>query len=115
MMLAYRLLGLVAVALALIGIALPVLPTVPFLLLAAFFFARSNPEWERRIVEHPRFGQSIRDWRERRAIGRKAKAAAIAALAASGALGLTLLELPWLFVPAGVALITGTWIATRPS
>ena len=112
---AYRLFGLVAVVLGVIGIILPVLPTVPFLLLAAFFFARSNPEWELRIVEHPRFGPPIRHWRERRAIGRKAKAAALTALAASGIAGLLLLDWPWMLIPPGAGIIAGTWIATRPS
>jgi uncharacterized membrane protein YbaN (DUF454 family) len=58
--LAYQFLGLLAVALAIVGIILPLLPTVPFLLLAAFFFARSHPEWERKILEHARFGSPSR-------------------------------------------------------
>jgi uncharacterized protein len=101
--LAYRLLGLVAVALGVIGI-----------FLAAFFFARSNPAWERRILEHPRFGPPVRAWRERGAIGRRAKAAALMGLGGSAVLGLWLVEGSWRFVPLGVAVIVGTWIATRP-
>lgn len=111
----YLILGLVAVALGIVGIFLPILPTVPFMLLAAFLFARSNPAWERRILQHPRFGPPIRDWRERGAIGRRAKAAALAALAASAGLGLWLLDEPWRWLPLAVALVTGSWIATRPS
>ena len=115
MKLAYQLFGLLAVALAVAGIILPIVPTVPFLLLAAFFFARGSPEWERKIVEHPRFGPPIRAWRERGAIGLKGKAAAIVALAASGAAGLMLLEWPWSVAPLTVGLIAGTWILSRPS
>jgi uncharacterized protein len=111
----YLTLGLIAVALGVIGIFLPVLPTVPFMLLAAFMFARSNPAWERRILEHPRFGPPIRAWRERGAIGRGGKVAALLALTASAAGGFVLLEGVWRFVPLGVALVTGSWIATRPS
>jgi hypothetical protein len=111
----YLVLGLVAVAAGIIGIFLPILPTVPFMLLAAFFFARSNPAWERRILDHPNFGPPIRAWRERGAIGRRAKVAAVLALGVSAAGGLWLLPEPWRWVPLGVAVVTGTWIATRPS
>jgi uncharacterized protein len=111
----YLILGLAAVALGVVGIFLPILPTVPFMLLAAFFFARSNPVWERRILEHPRFGPPILAWRERGAIGRGAKIAAVIALAGSAGLGLWLLLEPWRYVPLGVAVICGSWISTRPS
>ena len=111
---AFLILGLMSVVLGLVGIFLPILPTVPFMLLAAFFFARSNPAWERRILEHPRFGPPILAWRERRAIGRHAKVAAVIALAASAVMGLLLIDSAWRYLPLGVALICGTWIATRP-
>ncbi|MBA2920077.1 DUF454 family protein [Sphingomonas sp. MAH-20] len=109
----YLLLGLVAVALGTIGVFLPILPTVPFLLLAAFCFARSNPAWERRVIEHPRFGPPIQAWRERRAISRRGKTAALVALTASAAAGLLMLDSPWCYVPLAVALMCGSWIATR--
>jgi uncharacterized membrane protein YbaN (DUF454 family) len=111
---AYLTFGLMSVALGLIGIFVPILPTVPFMLLAAFFFARGNPAWERRLLEHPRFGPPIRDWRERGAIGRRAKHAAILALAVSAAAGLIMIDGPWRYLPLLVALVSGTWIATRP-
>ena len=63
--------GIISVSLGIIGAFLPVLPTVPFLLLAVFCFARSNPAWEKRILDHPTYGPQIADWRERRAISRK--------------------------------------------
>lgn len=110
----YLTLGLTSVALGVIGIFLPILPTVPFMLLAAFFFARSNPVWEQRILEHPRFGPPIRAWRERGAIGRTAKVAALVALGVSAAGGLFLLNEPWRYAPLLIAVICGSWIATRP-
>jgi uncharacterized membrane protein YbaN (DUF454 family) len=112
---AYQLFGLLALGAAGVGVVMPLLPTVPFLLLAAFCFARSNPEWERRIVEHPRFGGAIRDWRERRAIGAKAKAAAAVALGASAMGGLILLDYPWSLAPIVAASVAGAWIMSRPS
>ena len=100
-------------ALALIGVALPILPTVPFLLLAAFCFARSHPEWEQRLLNHPRYGQSLRDWRERRAIGRKAKIGAVTAM--SVGVGFTWLTVgwPWVGISLAVLVVCGSWIWTR--
>lgn len=105
--------GIVSVALGAIGAALPIMPTVPFLLLAAFFFARSNPAWERRILDHPQWGAQVRDWRERRAIGRRAKIGAIGAMAAGAVFTWFTLGVPWVFVSLAILAICGTWIATR--
>ncbi|HEX8571309.1 MAG TPA: YbaN family protein [Allosphingosinicella sp.] len=107
-------LGFASVALGAAGILLPLLPTVPFMLLAAFFFARSSPRLEAWIVEHPRFGPSIRAWRERGAIGPAGKRAALGAFAFSAVLGLVLLPFPWLLAPLAAAVGGGGWIATRP-
>ena len=107
-------LGFASVGLGILGIALPLLPTVPFMLLAAFFFARSSPRLEARIVEDPRFGPHIKAWREKGAIGPAGKRAALAAFAFSAVIGLVLLLFPWLLAPVAAALIGGGWIATRP-
>jgi uncharacterized protein len=107
-------LGFASVALGALGVLLPLLPTVPFMLLAAFFFARSSPRLEARILDHPRFGPHVRAWRTSGAIGPAGKRAALAAFAFSALIGLVLLPFPWLLVPAGAALVGGSWIATRP-
>ena len=105
--------GLVALALGTAGIVLPLLPTVPFYLLAAFCFARSNKAWEDRLLAHPRWGPPIREWRNRRAIPRRAKLAALTAMAASSALSLALISWPWSAFPVLACLCSGTWIWTR--
>jgi len=107
-------LGFLCVAVGAVGIVLPLLPTVPFMLLAAFFFARSSPRLEAWIVEHPRFGPHVQAWRERGAISPAGKRAALAAFAFSAVLGLVLLPFPWLLAPSAAALAGGSWIATRP-
>jgi uncharacterized membrane protein YbaN (DUF454 family) len=111
----YLVCGFVALALGGLGAFLPLLPTVPFVLLAAFCFARSNPELERRLLEHPHFGAHIRDWREKGAISRRGKIAATIAFAVSAAVALAFAPPPWSFVPLAAALIGGTWIWTRPN
>ncbi len=105
--------GLAALGLGVIGVALPIMPTVPFLLLAAFCFARSRPDWEQKLLDHPRYGPPLSDWRERQAISRRAKLAAIAAMAAGvGFTGLTV-GWPWVLISVAVLLIAGSWIWTR--
>jgi uncharacterized membrane protein YbaN (DUF454 family) len=113
--LGYAAVGLFALALGVVGVFLPLLPTVPFVLLAAFCFARSNPQWERRLLEHRLFGPHIHAWRRSGAISRKGKAAAAIAFAASAAIGLLFLKLPWALLPALAALIGGSWVLTRPN
>ena len=109
----YRLLGLAALGLGMVGAVLPIMPTVPFLLVAVYFFARSSPELERRILDHPHFGPQIRDWRERRAISRKAKTLAISAMAAGAVFTWYMLGAPWYYVSIAILVVAGGWIATR--
>ena len=105
--------GFVCVGIGAIGAFLPVLPTVPFLLLAVFCFARSRPEWAERLYRHPRYGPSLREWRDRRAIDRRAKVSSMAVMALSAAISWATIGWPWAAVVTGVLLCTGIWIWTR--
>ena len=110
----YLISGFLALGLGGLGVLLPLLPTVPFIILAAYCFARSDETLERWLVEHPTFGTHIRLWRERGAISRKGKRAALAAFAASALIALLFVSLPYSLTPLAAALIGGTWIWTRP-
>ena len=105
--------GLAFVGIGAVGAFLPLLPTVPFLLLALFCFARGNPAWEQRLLDHPKWGLPLRQWRERRAIPRRAKKAALLAMGISVAVTALTAGWPWVLVPAGVMALSGTWIWTR--
>ena len=109
----FKLLGMLSVGLGAVGAVLPIMPTVPFLLLAVYFFARSNPELERKILDHPHWGPQVRDWRERRAISRKSKTIAIVAMASGAVFTYFTLGHPWYWVSVAVLVIAGSWIATR--
>ncbi|WP_147158435.1 YbaN family protein [Novosphingobium sediminis] len=105
--------GLMFVGIGAVGAVLPLLPTVPFLLLALFCFARGNPAWEKRLLDHPTYGPLLLDWRQRRAIPRRAKWAALIAMGISVAVtGLTA-GWPWVLIPLAVMALSGGWIWTR--
>jgi len=111
---AYLAVGFAALLLGGIGLFVPLLPTVPFVILAAFCFARSSPRLENWLLSHRTFGPHISAWRSRGAISRKGKVAALVAFGASAVIGLLVLALPWSLVPLAAATIGGSWIATRP-
>ncbi|MEG6509503.1 YbaN family protein [Methyloligella sp. 2.7D] len=69
----FRAVGLCMVAIGALGVALPVLPTTPFLIIAAACFARSSPRLEAWLLDHPQFGPFLREWRARGAIPRRGK------------------------------------------
>lgn len=79
----YLSLGWLLVTIGVIGAFLPVLPTTPFLIMAVACFARSSPRLEAWLLNHPKFGQPLRDWREKGAIPRNAKIAAVLMMTAS--------------------------------
>ncbi|MBF9196185.1 YbaN family protein [Microvirga sp. BT290] len=112
----YLCLGYASLGLGVIGIFLPVLPTTPFVLLAVWFFARSNPALAERLYSHPRFGHLLTTWRDQRAIPLRAKIMALSMLAVSYGLILWLSESA--ILPVVLAIIMGSvalFIATRPS
>lgn len=79
-------LGWLMVALAVAGVFLPLLPTTPFLLLAAGLFARSSPRFEQWLLNHPLFGETLRRWRKNGAISARAKVMSVALIVTSYAL-----------------------------
>ncbi len=109
----YRILGYIAVGLGAIGAILPIMPTVPFLLLAVYFFARSSPELEQKILDHPHWGPQVKDWRDRRAISRSSKTIAIGAMATGAIFTYFTLGHPWYLISVSILVIAGSWIATR--
>lgn len=111
----WRALALVSLALGLTGVFVPGLPTVPFLLVAAWAGSHGWVRLEQWLLNHPRYGAAIRRWRERGAVPRRAKWASSIMMAISAAI-MSMLSIPlWAKVSApllmaGVAL----WLWRRP-
>lgn len=111
----WTLAGLLSLALGILGIFLPVLPTTPLVLLAAFCFGKGSPRLRAWILGHRRFGPMIADWEATGAIPRRVKIAACSVMAATFALS-------WAMGVPGRALIAqgllmgigAAYVLTRP-
>ena len=113
---AYLALGLLMLVLAFIGALLPLMPTTIFLILAVGCFARSSPRLEAWILDHPRFGPTVRAWREERAIPMAAKIMALSGMIIGYAVFFFSVR-PGLLLGAAVAaviLACGIYVGSRP-
>jgi uncharacterized membrane protein YbaN (DUF454 family) len=111
----WRLGALAALLIGLVGVAVPVLPTVPFLIVAAWASGKGWPALEERLLEHETYGPHIRRWRERGAVPRRAKMIASAMMLGS-ALALQFTSAPpWLRISAPLAMAAvAIWLWRRP-
>ena len=110
-------LGSLFVLLGVLGIFLPVLPTTPFLLLAAACYARASRRIYRWLLKHRRFGPLIREWREHRSMPYRAKRTALLLIALSFGVSIVFFVPGW---PARLGMAVGglllaIWIARIPS
>jgi uncharacterized membrane protein YbaN (DUF454 family) len=107
-------LGWLFFGLGVLGAVLPVLPTTPFMLLAAWGFSRSSPRFERWLIEHRWFGPSIRRWRAHRVVPAKVKRISYAMMLLTFALSLASGRLSWWALAAqGVLMAYGAWFIAR--
>lgn len=97
------------------GAVLPVLPTTPFLLVAAWAFARSSRRLRTWLYGHPRFGPTLVAWHEHRAVPRRAKVAAISLMVLSLAYVIWSASHPGVPVAVGVTMAcAAAFLLTRP-
>lgn len=109
--------GTLSVGLGLVGILLPLMPTTPFLLLAAFFYSRSSDRFYQWLITNRWFGDYIRDYREGRGIRRRHKITAITTLWAAILFSTWLVSIWWvgviLFLIASCVTAHLLWMKTR--
>lgn len=107
--------GLLAVVVGAIGVVVPLLPTTPFLLVAAFAFARSSKRLTRWLHEHPKFGPLIDNWQRYGSIDRRSKQMAIAVIVATPVITY-FIGAPWWALGSQVLVLacSATFILTRP-
>lgn len=109
--------GFLALGLAALGVVLPVLPTTPFVLVAAACFARSSPRFYNWLLSNRVFGPLILDWSEHRGIPLRAKVISVVMIAlVGGASVIWVIDPLWakLLVVAVLASVS-TWLISRPT
>ena len=108
-------LGWLAFATGIVGIVLPLLPTTPFMLLAAALFARSSPRFHGWLLAHPWFGPPILDWQQYRGIRHHARCRAIIFILISFSVSLLVVPLPWVrWLLVVIMVILLTWLMRLP-
>lgn len=109
-------LGLVCLLLALVGVALPIIPGVPFAIAAAFLFSRSSERMHRWLMSLPHLGQAIRDWDEQGVIRRRSKIISSAMIITTMIVFSLVTDVWFVFKVALIAILSGVivFIVSRP-
>ncbi|MCW3174162.1 YbaN family protein [Shewanella subflava] len=91
----YLVVGLLSLLLGVIGIVVPLLPTVPFILLAAFCFARSSERLHQWLMTHPWFSEALNNWQTKRALNKTLKRRAMIMTTLSFGISISVVPLVW--------------------
>jgi uncharacterized protein len=110
-----KLVAVVSLILGLIGIFVPIMPTVPFILLAAWAATKSSPRLAHWLENHPRMGPPIREWRHGGVVRRSAKWYATVMMSGGGVFLLVFARPLWVPISAiTVMTAVGIWLWLRP-
>jgi len=104
----FQALGFVFLGIALVGVFLPLLPTTPFVLVAAGCFARSSERWHQWLLNNPTFGPMIRNWEQRRCVSCRVKLIALSSMIVVGGVSIGLaLDTPAARIAGGALILLG--------
>jgi len=111
----WALLAWISLALGIIGAFLPVMPTVPFVLLSAFAATRGSDRLRGWLVSHPKFGRAILDWEQNGAVSRQAKRLSIGMMCVSS-VSMAIFAPHWWMAAIGIAVmaLVSAWLWRRP-
>lgn len=111
---ALRILGSISLALGVLGVFLPLLPTTCFILLSAWAFSQSSPKIYYWLCFQSPFASSIQDWKKYRIVPKKVKAIATLSIVSSYAITTVLIASPLILIPlgAGMSVLLG-YLLTR--
>ena len=112
---AWWLLAYASLGVGVVGIVVPGLPTVPFVLLAAFAAARGSTRLHHRLLAHRQFGPMIRDWQAQGAVSRRSKWLATTMMAACAVILFLTAPKAWM-AATGTAIMAAVaaWLWRRP-
>lgn len=106
--------GTVSLALGLIGVVLPGLPTTPFVLLAAACYAKASPRLHGWLLNHRFLGPMVRDWEQHRSLTRRTKTVAIGSMVVMvGLSAWGFRHQPWVLAALLVAAAIGLIVVMR--
>lgn len=113
----WLLLGHVFVAIGFVGAFLPVLPTTPFMILAAWAYSKGSQRFEAWLLDHAAFGPPIRTWRQHGVISPRAKTISVFMMAISFAVAMSFPTITWWGrIGSGLGILAGaTFVLSRPS
>ena len=109
--------GWLSLGIGMLGVFLPLLPTTPFILLAAFFFSKGSERLHHWLVQHPKVGRYIRDWEAEQVVPPVGKYAATVTMIPLVSWAILTRDIPLVLeLIMGVVMVGTLWfIWTRPS
>lgn len=112
---AWKLLAYASLALGVIGIVVPGLPTVPFVLLSAFAAGRGSERLHARLLGHRQFGPIIRDWEKHGAVSRRSKWLAVSMMAVCAVIMFLTSPKLWMAMTgSAIMTVVAIWLWRRP-
>lgn len=111
----FAVVGLISLLLGVIGIVIPILPTVPFILLSAYCFARSSQRLHQWLLTHPWFADGLNDWQKHKAMKASLKRRAFWITLASFSISIIIVPLIWVKILLAVmAVVLLSYMSTIP-